>query len=57
LRAAIGLGDPAFPERTFVQMLGGEIEQLRKIGKSVDEIEALISSAIGRPLSPAAVAS
>jgi CheY-like chemotaxis protein len=55
LRSAIGLGDQAFPEHTFIDMLGGEIEQLRKIGKSGDEIEALISSAIGRPLSPAAV--
>jgi CheY-like chemotaxis protein len=55
LRSAIGLGDQTFPEHTFIDMLGGEIEQLRKIGKTSDEIEALISGAIGRPLTPAAV--
>jgi hypothetical protein len=34
----------------------GEIEQLRKIGKTAAEIEALIREAIGRPLSLAATA-
>ncbi|HEX2539896.1 MAG TPA: response regulator [Caldimonas sp.] len=56
LRSAIGLGAETFPERAFIGMLGGEIEQLRKIGKSAPEIEELISTAIGRPLSPTAVA-
>ena len=56
LRSAMGLGAATFPERAFIGMLGDEIEQLRKVGKSEAEIGELISSAIGRPLSPAAVA-
>jgi hypothetical protein len=56
LRSAMGLGAESFPERAFIGMLGDEIEQLRKVGKSEAEIGELISSAIGRPLSPAAVA-
>jgi CheY-like chemotaxis protein len=56
LRGAIGLDAGAFPERAFIGLLGDEIAQLRKIGKSDAEIEALISGATGRPLSPAAVA-
>jgi len=56
LRSAIGLGAEAFPEPAFLGKLGGEIDQLRKIGKSGAEIEALISGAIGRPLSTAVVA-
>ncbi len=56
LRSAIGLDAETFPEGAFIGMLDGEIEQLRKVGKSGDEIGALISSAIGRPLSAAAVA-
>jgi CheY-like chemotaxis protein len=55
LRTAIGLDAETFPERAFIGMLEGEIEQLRKIGKSGAEIGELISRAIGRPLSPAAV--
>jgi CheY-like chemotaxis protein len=55
LRGAIGLGGETFPEPAFIGMLGGEIDQLRKVGKSGAEIQALISGAIGRPLSPAAV--
>ncbi len=56
LRSAIGLGPEAFPEHAFIGLLDGEIEQLRKIGKTGAEIEALISDAIGRPLSLPAVA-
>ena len=56
LRSAMGLGAETFPERAFIGMLGDEIEQLRKVGKSEAEIGELISSAIGRPLSKAAVA-
>ena len=56
LRSAIGLGPESFPEHTVVGLLDGEIEQLRKIGKTAAEIEALISDAIGRPLSLAAAA-
>ena len=55
LRSAMGLDADAFPERAFIGMLGGEIEQLRKVGKSGAEIGELISSAIGRPLSQAAI--
>jgi CheY-like chemotaxis protein len=55
LRSAMGIDGETFPERAFIGMLGGEIEQLRKVGKSGAEIGELISSAIGRPLSPAAV--
>lgn len=55
LRSAMGLDGDSFPERAFMGMLGGEIEQLRKVGKSDAEIGELISGAIGRPLSPAAV--
>ena len=56
LRSAIGLGPEAIPEHAFIGLLDGEIEQLRKIGKTAAEIEALISDAIGRPLSLPAVA-
>ena len=55
LRSAMGLDGESFPERAFIGLLGGEIEQLQKVGKSSAEIGELISGAIGRPLSPAAI--
>jgi len=56
LRSAMGLDGDTFPETAFIALLGGEIRQLREVGKSDAEIGELISGAIGRPLSPAAVA-
>jgi DNA-binding NarL/FixJ family response regulator len=55
LRSAMGLDGGSFPERAFIGMLEGEIEQLQKVGKSNAEIGELISGAIGRQLSPAAI--
>ncbi len=41
LRDAANLGDEAFPIRAFVGMISDEVEALRKMGKSDDEIARL----------------
>ena len=48
LRATAGLGPELFPLDAFVGMISDEIEALRKLGKTDDEIAAIIreSSAI-----------
>ena len=50
LRASMGLGPEAFALGPFIALLGGEIDQLRKIGRTDDEIAALLSSTLGRPI-------
>lgn len=42
LRKAAGLGPEQFPLQAFVGMISDEIETLRSLGKSDDEIAALI---------------
>ena len=42
LREAAGLGQEQFPIQAFVGMISDEIEELRKLGKSDQEIAGLI---------------
>lgn len=42
LRSLAGLGPEQFPIQAFVGMISDEIEQLRKLGHSDDEIAAVI---------------
>ena len=44
LREAAGLGPEQFPIQAFVGMISDEIESLRKIGKTDDEIASMIQS-------------
>ena len=44
LREAAGLGPEQFPIQAFVGMISDEVEQLRKRGKSDDEIASLIEA-------------
>ncbi len=44
LRDSAGLGPELFPVPEFVGMISDEIEQLRKQGKSDDEIASIIRS-------------
>ncbi len=55
LRASMGLAPEAFTVASFVAMLGGEIDQLRKIGRSDGDIAALLSTALGRPIATRAI--
>lgn len=50
LRDAMGLGAETYDTGRFVTLLGDEITQLRRIGKSDPEIAALIGTAIDRDL-------
>lgn len=47
LRKALGLPPEQFPLPAFVGMVSDEIEQLRKAGKTDEQIAALINKAIG----------
>lgn len=42
LRSAAGLGPELFPVQAFVGMISDEIESLRKLGKTDEEIAAII---------------
>ena len=42
LRSAAGLGPELFPIQAFVGMISDEVESLRSLGKSDDEIAAVI---------------
>ncbi len=44
LREAAGLGPEMFPIQAFVGMISDEIEELRKQGKTDDEIASMITS-------------
>ena len=44
LREAAGLGPEQFPIQAFVGMISDEVEQLRQLGKSDDEIASLIEA-------------
>jgi hypothetical protein len=44
LREAAGLAPEQFPVEAFVGMISDEIESLRKLGKSDDEIASMIES-------------
>ena len=52
LREALGVGASVFEAKAFVAQLGDEIAQLRRVGRSEEDIAALIGQAIGRELSP-----
>jgi CheY-like chemotaxis protein len=56
LRAGMGLGLLSLSLAAFVDSLGEEIGQLRRLGRSDVEIAALMSAALGRPIAPAALA-
>jgi hypothetical protein len=56
LRSAMGLGPVALPMQALIDMLAAEIAQLRKIGRSDDDIAAMISTATGRQLPASAIA-
>ena len=51
LRNAISIDPVTLPLEAFVAMLGIEIEQLRHLGKSDQDIAALIAAAIGKDFS------
>ena len=55
LRASMGLGPEAFATAAFIAMLGSEIDQLRKIGRSDDDIAALLTTALGRTITVQAI--
>ena len=44
LRQAAGLGPEQFPIQAFVGMISDEVEQLRRLGKSDEEIASLIEA-------------
>ncbi len=44
LREAAGLGPEQFPIQAFVGMISDEVDQLRQLGKSDDEIASLIEA-------------
>lgn len=44
LRSAAGLGPEAFPIQAFVGMISDEIEQLRKLGQTDQQIAKVITS-------------
>jgi len=50
LRTAMGLGPEAFAMPAFLGMLGDEIGQLRRIGKSDADIAALLGETLGKPV-------
>ena len=56
LRAGMGLAPPSLSLAALVDTLGEEIGQLRRLGRSDVEIAALMSTALGRPIAPAALA-
>ncbi|MEO8937398.1 MAG: response regulator [Burkholderiaceae bacterium] len=53
LRNAMGIGSEALSTQAFIALLGDEIDQLRKVGRSDVEIAALIGGAIDRDVAPA----
>jgi CheY-like chemotaxis protein len=57
LRASMGLGPEAYALLPFLGMLADEIGQLRKMGRSNDEIAELLTAALAKPVSVAAVES
>ncbi len=50
LRTAMGLGPESFALQAFVGLLGDEIGQLRRIGRSDADIAALLGDTLGRPV-------
>lgn len=56
LRDAMGLGPETMSLRALVGMLGDEIDQLRRIGRSDAEIAAMLSEATGRAVPPSSLA-
>ncbi len=55
LRDALGLGAESLAAPAFFAALADEIAQLRELGRSDDEIAALLGTAIGRDLSAGAL--
>ena len=56
LRKALGLPPEQFPLPAFVGMVSDEIEQLRAVGQSNDQIAAIISQVTGVTISAEAIA-
>ena len=56
LRRALGMPPEQFPLPAFVGMVSDEIEQLRKAGKTDQQIAALIADAIGVTVKADAIA-
>ena len=55
LRAALGLAPLALSTAALIDALHDEIDQLRRLGRSEDEIAGLLSTSLGRTLSADAV--
>ncbi len=55
LRAAAGLEPETFPISDFVGMISDEVEQLRRKGRSDDEIAAVISTSSSIQISGAEI--
>ena len=55
LRAAMGLGSEALALPAFVALLGEEIDQLRRLGRTDEEIARLVADAVGKPVSRDAI--
>ena len=47
LRAALGLGEEAFPLSAFVGMISDEIQQTREAGRSDQEVIDIVAKATG----------
>jgi hypothetical protein len=56
LRAASGLGPEMFPIQAFVGMISDEVESLRKLGKSDEEIAEMIRANSSIEITPAEIA-
>ena len=52
LRAALGLGDEAFPLPAFIGMISDEIQQMREAGRSDQEVLRIVEAATGQTISP-----
>ncbi len=56
MRASAGLGPETFPVADFVGMVSDEIEQLRKAGRSDEEIARIISTSSPIQINAATIA-
>ena len=56
LRMAAGLGPEKFPIQAFVGMISDEVEVLRKLGKTDDEIASIIRQSSSIEITPEEIA-
>ena len=56
LRMAAGLGPEKFPIQAFVGMISDEVEALRKLGKTDDEIASIIRQSSSIEITPEEIA-